>query len=62
MIYKLKKYANGASIMSGGGAPQERDLIIYERQDNADFPFGHVAVVVQVKWNVSKHNSLVYIA
>ncbi|KEG10649.1 D-alanyl-glycyl endopeptidase-like protein [Trypanosoma grayi] len=43
----LLKYANGAPADTGGSAPRVGDLLIYPKQ-RTDFPFGHVAVVVDV--------------
>lgn len=45
----LYKYANGAALGYGGSAPRVGDLMIYPRDGEGKFPFGHVAVIVGVQ-------------
>ncbi|KPA84388.1 D-alanyl-glycyl endopeptidase-like protein [Leptomonas pyrrhocoris] len=45
----LWKYTNGAPVGSGGSAPRVGDLLIYPRDTDGKFPFGHVAVIVGVE-------------
>lgn len=44
----LKKYRNGLSVFYGGSRPREKDLLLYDRREG-DFPYGHVAVIVEVE-------------
>lgn len=44
----LLKYANGAAVGYGGSEPRVGDLVIYPRDDDGKFPYGHVAVIVGV--------------
>jgi hypothetical protein len=48
-IAPLFKYANGVAVGYGGSAPRRGDLIIYPRDDQGKFPYGHVAVIVSVE-------------
>ncbi|GET92045.1 D-alanyl-glycyl endopeptidase-like protein [Leishmania tarentolae] len=45
----LLKFRNGARLSYGGSAPRVGDLLIYPRDTNGSFPYGHVAVVVGVE-------------
>lgn len=44
----LKKYRNGLSVFRGGSRPREKDLLLYDRREG-NFPYGHVAVIVEVE-------------
>ncbi|CAG9580959.1 cysteine_peptidase_-_Clan_CA_-_family_C51_-_putative [Leishmania major strain Friedlin] len=45
----LLKFKNGARLGYGGSAPRVGDLLIYPRDTENVFPYGHVAVVVKVE-------------
>ncbi|KAL7708688.1 D-alanyl-glycyl endopeptidase-like protein [Lotmaria passim] len=45
----LFKYANGKALGHGGSAPRRGDVVIYPRDLEGKFPYGHVAVVVGVE-------------
>lgn len=49
----LFKYANGAAVGYGGSVPRVGDLVIYPRDDEGKFPYGHVAVIVGVELPLS---------
>lgn len=60
-VIPLKKYPNGLSVLQGGTMPREKDLLIYARREG-DFPYGHVAVIVEVvmgfPWVLSSSSSM----
>eukprot|EP00796_Vickermania_ingenoplastis_P010598 gene10598-7362_t len=43
----LRKFRNNGSVQLGDAPPAKKDLLIYDRREG-DFPYGHVAVIVDV--------------